>query len=78
MFDLNHRFLNCLDVIWLPSVLQVVGTLLHLLWCHLFAFVWDFDVEGLGMATSVTNFVLLLLITVGSYRIDRIKEAYYC
>ena len=29
------------------------------------------------MATSVTNFALILLITICSYRISRIKEAYF-
>ena len=36
MFDLKKRYLNCMSIAWMPMLVQMCGTLLHVVWCYLF------------------------------------------
>ena len=54
MYDLTKRFLNCLRTTWVPMVTQVCATLLHIFWCHLFVNVMEWDLYGLGLASTLT------------------------
>ena len=43
-----------------PMVATAVGTIIHIPLCILFVNVLDFDILGLGIASSVKNLVMLL------------------
>ena len=64
MFDLKKRFLNCMKISWVPMVAQVGGTIIHIGWCYLFVTVLKLDVVGLGIASNITAFTMLLIITL--------------
>ena len=64
LFDLKKRFLNCMKISWVPMVAQVGGTLLHIFWCYLFVTKLEMDVVGLGIASNITTFIMLFIITV--------------
>lgn len=57
--DLLKRFLSCLNTTWVPMIAQVVASCLHILWCELFVVKWGWDLVGLGLAESLTSFLLL-------------------
>ena len=54
---------------------QIFGSILHVLWCFLFVEVLKFDVEGLGYAVSVTQFINLVFTVCYSNCLPSIKEA---
>ena len=63
MFDLKKRFLNCMQISWIPMLAMIGGTALHLLWCYLFVVKLDASVEGLAVATSLTYLLMFLMVT---------------
>ena len=72
MYDLNKRFLNCLKTTWVPMISQVLATLLHIFWCHLFVTVFEWDLHGLGLASTLTSFILLSTTVVYAHCIKEI------
>ena len=36
MYDLQKRFLNCLNITWVPMIVQVCASFLHIFWCYFF------------------------------------------
>ena len=66
MFDMQKRFLNCMQLSQVPMVAQIVSTVFHLFWCYYFLTVKGYDVEGLGYAlsvTAITQFIFALIYT---------------
>ena len=59
MYDMTKRFLNCMQSTWVPMVSQVVATGFHIFWCHIFVVEWKWDLLGLGLASTLTSFILL-------------------
>ena len=78
MFDLKKRFLNCMTISWVPMLAQMGGTLLHILWCHIFVTKLDLGVHGLGLATAITNIGMIIMITGYAFCLPSIKESIIC
>lgn len=60
MFDLTKRFLNCCRATWIPMLAQIVATVLHIFWCHVFVVHMEWGIAGIGLALTVTNCSLLV------------------
>ena len=56
---------------------QAIGTLLHVGWCYLFTISLDLGVPGLGIATAITYFTMLMIITLNAWCIENIREAIF-
>ena len=74
MFDMKKRFLNCMNITWVPMLAQVVAALLHVLWCYIFAEYFELQVFGLGVATFITDLILVITIELFSLTVPIIKE----
>ena len=59
MYDMVKRYLNCHKQTWIPMIAQVIATTLHIVWCYLFVLRLEWDLLGLGLASTMTCFVLL-------------------
>ena len=57
LFDMQKRFLNCMQLTQVAMIAQITSTLFHVVWCYIFVTVMGFDVEGLGYAMSLTAFI---------------------
>ena len=77
MYDLTKRFLNCLKETWVPMAAQMTATILHIYWCHLFVNVLGWDIYGLGLASTLTSFILLASTMIYAHFIPEIKEALF-
>ena len=77
MYDLNKRFLNCLKTTWIPMITQVLTTLLHIFWCHLFVTVYGWDLHGLGLASTLSSIFLLASTIVYAHYINDVQEALF-
>ena len=53
---------------------QTVATLLHILWCYLFAEYFELEVLGLGIATIITDLILVITIELFSLTVPFVKE----
>ena len=51
-------------ITFVPMVAVFIGTLTHLPMCLLFIHVFDMDIRGLGMASTVKDLVLLIVVIV--------------
>ena len=58
-------------------VAQVTGTLIHILWCYIFVNVLELHVQGLGLATAITNFGMFLLVTIYAHCIPQISDCLF-
>ena len=54
MFDLTKRFLNCMNVTWVPMTATVFATILHPFWCYLFVNILGMDITGIAIAYTIT------------------------
>ena len=71
---MKKRFLNCMNITWVPMLAQVVAALLHVLWCYIFAEYFELQVFGLGVATFITDLILVITIELFSLTVPIIKE----
>lgn len=78
LFDLKKRFLNCMTISWIPMLAMIGATVLHVLWCFLFVTWMDMSVIGLGLATSLTYLLMLVMITQYAQCVSRISDALFC
>ena len=74
MFDMKKRYLNCMSITWVPMLAQVVATLLHILWCYLFAEIFELQVLGLGIATLISDLILVVVIELFSLTVPIVNE----
>ena len=72
MFDLTKRFLNCMKTTWVPMIAQVCATFLHIYWCNLFVVQREWDIIGLGLASSITACILLTVTMVYAHLVEEI------
>ena len=63
-FDLLKRFLAAMRVTFIPMIAQMAATILHVPLCYFFVHHQSMGIKGLGLATTVTNFNLLLITMV--------------
>ena len=75
MFDLTKRFLNCMTVAWIPMTATLVATILHPLWCYLFVIILEMDIVGIGIAYTITQFTLIIFVTVYASCVPAIQDA---
>ena len=61
-----------------PMISQLIASLFHLPMCLLFTFKADMGIYGLGLATSITNFNLLLLTVIQCCFNKKVKQAVTC
>lgn len=48
-----------------------------MVWCYVFIVKYEMEVQGAGMAMTLTSFLMWLTVTIISYRIPRIQEALF-
>ena len=78
-FDLTKRFLQAMRITFVPMVVQILSTLLHVYLCFLLVVKLKMGVEGLALATSITHFTCWLLTTIySSFCIPKIRKAFFC
>ena len=58
-------------------IAQSFGTLIHIGWCHYFTIKLKLGVEGLGCATTITYFTMLVVITLITSLIKRIRSCVF-
>ena len=58
-------------------VAQIVATILHILWCHIFVVEWEWGLEGLGLASTLTSFILLATTMVYSHCLSHLQDALF-
>ena len=58
-------------------VAQSSATLIHIVWCYLFVKVWDMEIVGLAIATDITTFTMLVIVTGYAHCIKSIKETLF-
>ena len=74
-FDLLQRFLGAMCVKTVPMISQFIASFFHLPLCLLFTFKADMGIKGLRLATSITNFNLLLFTVIQCCLSEKIKQA---
>ena len=58
---------------------QSAATALHFFWLYLFVVRWEYEVRGLGIATTLTYMSMLTAIEMYSNNcLPRIKESIFC
>ena len=67
-----------MKITWVPMIAQACGTLIHIGWCYLFTVKLQMGVQGLGIATAITYFTMLMIITIFAWCISHIREAIFC
>jgi Na+-driven multidrug efflux pump len=77
LFDANRCFLNALNYTFVPTIVQLTGVPLHLAWAYYFVRVRDMGMLGVCYAQNITYLTLFLVITVYSWRIKKIKKAWF-
>ena len=74
MFDMKKRFLNCLNIAWVPMLAQVLATIVHIFWCYLFVERYELQVMGLGLATLIADLILVVMIELYSLMVPQIRD----
>ena len=74
MFDLLKRFLGAMRITTVPMISQLIASLFFLPLCMFFTFKAEMGINGLGLATSITNFNLLLLTVIQCCFTEKIKQ----
>ena len=75
LFDMQKRFLNCMQLTHVGMLATIISTLLHLPWCYYFVSVKELGVEGLGFAMCVTMFTQFIFTLIYSSCVERIRGA---
>ena len=65
-FDATRQFLNALNKAHIVMYIMIFTSFLHLIWCYLLTFYWDFDIRGVAYATVLTFFLNFSIITIYS------------
>ena len=77
LFDMTRGFLNCFKATWIPMLIQVTATCLHVFWCHLFINQLGWGVTGIGLAFTLTSFILLFAITIYTNCLSEMREVLF-
>ena len=64
-----------MTVTWVPMTAQVAVTILHPFWCYLFVVILDYDIIGIGIAYTITQFTLIIFVTIYACCVPQISEA---
>ena len=74
-YDLYMRWLACMRITTVPLVAMIVATLLHLSLCFVFVNFLDLGINGLGLATSIKDFALILTVMIYANCSSEVKPA---
>ena len=77
MFNLKKRYLNCMWIAWVPMLTQIGSNPLHIFLCWLFVSHLGYGINGLGLATILTNFGLYAMVEAYSLCIPKIRESLF-
>lgn len=77
LFDGQRRFLNSLGRSDDPLLFQVVGIVLHVLWCYLFVTKMELGIEGIGYASTLSNLTVYSSLVIYSSCIPELSEAVF-
>ena len=58
-------------------IAQIVATMLHVFWCHLFVTELGWDLKGLGLASTLTSAILLSTTLIYAHCLKDIKGALF-
>ena len=78
LFDLARRFLTCLQYSQAPMYAQVFASIIHLLLCLFVVQPYNLGVQGLGIATMITYFLMFFFTTIYGHCIPAIKKTIQC
>ena len=73
--DAQRKFLNMFEMSSVPLVCFVVGELIHVLLCAHFVWNMELSIIGVGYASSITNFIIYILLLIYTSYIKEIREA---
>jgi MATE family multidrug resistance protein len=63
-FETVRRYLQAMKVFYITMYIQAATMILHCVWCYLLVFNYDLGVTGASIATCITYWLNLILITV--------------
>ena len=78
MFDMKKRFLNCMNIVQVPTLAQIGATILHIFWCYFLAEHLELQVFGLGLASLITDLSMVIMIELLSLTDPLAKEIQAC
>ena len=78
LFDLSRRFLTCLQYSAVPMYAQIISSVLHIVLCIFMVMRLNMGVEGLGIATMITYFLMYLFTILYALCIPQIRKAMFC
>ena len=64
-----------MTITWVPMIAQLIATILHPFWCWLFAVHLEMNILGIGLAYTVSQFILVAFATVYATCLPSISEA---
>ena len=73
LVDAERRFLNCLKRNFVTLMVQGTGLIFHVIACYFFVDMMKMDIQGIGLASIITNLTMLLMIIAYSRNIPEIK-----
>lgn len=73
--DAQRRALNMMGKTRVPVVCQVVGVLFHTVLCYFLVSVQRMGIQGVGVATSVSNLFILGLMLVYTNALPELSAA---
>ena len=74
-YDCYKRWLACMRITFMPMVAMLIATALHFFLCYYFVNVLDWGVDGLPIASSVKDFVLILMVVIYGWCDPKINRA---
>jgi len=75
--DLLKRFLNCVNLSYIPMIATIVTTFIHPIWLMIFVGYLKWDIFGVALSSTITNGLQLAYVAVYASRREDIKEAIF-
>lgn len=75
MQELQRRFLNNFGLNKLIFRVAVYGLIVHVFWCYLFVVWYPLDIDGLALASTLTNLFILIMLWSYTKVMPEIQEA---
>lgn len=73
-YDLRKRWLACQRITFVPMVASIIGTIVHIPVCYIFAYTFDFGLNGLAFANFVKEAITLCTTIAYCYLKPEIRE----
>jgi len=75
--DLLKRFLNCVNLSYIPMIATIVTTFIHIIWLLIFVGYLKWDIFGVALSSTITNGLQLAYVWIYASRREDIKEAIF-